>query len=218
MIRLYSGTPGSGKSLHSARVILAWLTMQKKNVIANFPINMEIVKYSPMERRLKKWNKKHKMKPRKHARFYYFTDDVLSPELLMKYARKFHKPRVEGQTLLIFDECSSDGLFNNRSWQNQNRNAWITFFRQHRKLGYSIIFIAQSDKLIDKAIRTFVEYEVKHRKVNNYKSLGRILGIVSGGSLFAAIESWYQVREKTGTEFFRYSKELGELYDSYKVF
>ena len=43
MIYLYSGTPGSGKSLHMARDIMFKLR-RGQNVIANFPINMELVK------------------------------------------------------------------------------------------------------------------------------------------------------------------------------
>lgn len=41
MIYLYSGTPGSGKSLHTARVIRNTL-MFNKPVIANIPINTSL--------------------------------------------------------------------------------------------------------------------------------------------------------------------------------
>ena len=39
MIELYSGTPGSGKSLHTADVIKRWLTIFKVPVICNFSFN-----------------------------------------------------------------------------------------------------------------------------------------------------------------------------------
>ena len=39
MIYLYSGTPGSGKSLHTARDIRDALRLRKMPVIANFDIN-----------------------------------------------------------------------------------------------------------------------------------------------------------------------------------
>lgn len=218
LITLYSGTPGSGKSLHAAEVTYNWLVYAKKNVIANFPVNMQVLKYSRSQRRKAVWKKGYQPKKRKTGHFFYFSDDVISPKLLLKYRAKHHVPKKEKQTLLIFDECSSDDLFNNRTWQNTGRNNWITFFRQHRKLGFEIIFIAQSDKLIDKAMRSFVEYEIKHRKANNYKLLGRILGLLSGGALFFAVEYWYGVREKIGTQMFRYKGEMGAFYDTYKVF
>ena len=44
MIYLYSGTPGSGKSLHTARVIKNTLMMGKP-VIANIPINVNLCKH-----------------------------------------------------------------------------------------------------------------------------------------------------------------------------
>ena len=39
MIYFYSGTPGSGKSLHCAKDIYNKLFVKKQNVIANFEIN-----------------------------------------------------------------------------------------------------------------------------------------------------------------------------------
>lgn len=39
MIELYSGTPGSGKSLHTADLIYRWLRRWKAPVIANFSFN-----------------------------------------------------------------------------------------------------------------------------------------------------------------------------------
>ena len=44
MIYFYSGTPGSGKSLHVARDIMSKLRRKEKNnVICNFPINTDLV-------------------------------------------------------------------------------------------------------------------------------------------------------------------------------
>ena len=219
MISLYSGTPGSGKSLHTAQLIYDWLVWAQKPVIANFPINMDMVQYTPKQARKMRKNQGYKPpKKRTHGRFYYFSDDVLTPELLVRYAKKFHKPRKENQTLLVIDECSSDALFSNRSWQNKNRQKWIRFFQQHRKLGFTVILVAQSDKLIDKAIRCFIEYETKHRKLNNFKAVGKIAGFLAGGSLFIAVQTWYCIREKTGQQIFRYKRMYGDFYDSYFEF
>ena len=212
MITIFTGTPGSGKSLHAVKIIFDVLVYAKRNVIANFEINRDIVQYKDSKAQLK--NKKRK----KTGLFFFFADDVITPKLLIQYAKKFHVARKEHQTLIVFDECSSDDLFNNRVWNTKGRSEWITFFRQHRKLGFDVIFITQSDKLIDKAMRCFIEYEVKHRKANNFKLFGKLLGLLSGGSLFFAIEYWYGIREKTNTTMFKYKRKWGDMFDTYKIF
>jgi zona occludens toxin (predicted ATPase) len=94
---------------------------------------------------------------------------------------------------------------------------WIKFFQHHRKLGYNVILISQNDKLIDKQMRSFIEYDVKHRKANNYGAIGMIFTILQL-KLFVAVEYWYGVREKCGVSFFTYRKIYSKLYDSYKMF
>ena len=94
---------------------------------------------------------------------------------------------------------------------------WIKFFQQHRKLGYNVILVAQNDRLIDRQIRVFVEYDVKHRKINNFGWVG-IICTLFRIPLFIAVTYWYGVKEKIGSEFFVYKKKYGNFYDSYKVF
>ena len=76
-----------------------------------------------------------------------------------------HKIGKEGQTLVVIDECQI--IFNCRDFGRKDRNAWVTFFAQHRKLGFNVILITQSDRMLDRQIRSLVEEEVKHRKLNN---------------------------------------------------
>ena len=45
MIMLYSGTPGSGKSLHTARDIRDSLGAKRRPVIANFDVNPSTMWY-----------------------------------------------------------------------------------------------------------------------------------------------------------------------------
>lgn len=193
MIYLFTGTPGSGKSLHLAKLILFRLNHKLKNrrVIANFEID-------------EKFNKK--------GEFVYIDNLDLTPDKLIKYSYENFKPGIENQCMLCIDECQI--LFNSRDWQKmKNRMDWIKFFTQHRKLGYDIYLITQQDRLIDRQIRNLAEYEVKHRKVNNFK-IGRLLPM----STFVAITYWYGVNEKLDTEFFTYKKKYGNLYNSYKIF
>ncbi|HHX67631.1 MAG TPA: DUF2075 domain-containing protein [Gallicola sp.] len=198
MIYFYSGTPGSGKSLHVARDIYYRLNRNKKypNVIANFMINEKMIK-----------NKK--------ARFIYKDNSDLTVSFLLNYAFENHTQGVENQTMVVVDEASV--IWNAREWQkgetSHNRMDWLKFFVQHRKLGYNFIIISQTDRQIDRQIRSLFEYEIKHRKVNNFK-IGKLLPI----PLFACVSYWYGVNERLGVEFFTYRKKWGNFYDSYGTF
>lgn len=195
MIYLYSGTPGSGKSLHVARDIYNRLNLRKKNnrVIANFMINEKMIKG-------------------KGAEFIYKDNSELSVSYLVQFAMDNHKLGKENQTLVVVDECQV--VWNAREWQqNSDRMEWIKFFTQHRKLGYNFIVISQNDRMIDRQIRALFEYNVIHRKLNNFK-IGKLLPFKT----FIAVEYWYGVNEKLGVEFFTYRKKWGKFYDSYGTF
>lgn len=195
MIYLYSGTPGSGKSLHVARDIYNRLNRNKKcpNVIANFTINRQMIK-------------------NKNAKFIYKDNSELTVEYLVQYAKQNHIVGIENQTLVVVDECSV--LWNARDWNSKinrsTRMEWIKFFAQHRKLGFNFILITQNDRQIDRQIRALIEYEVVHRKVNNFK-IGKLLPF----STFIAVTRWYGINEKLYSEFFIYRKKWGKFYDSY---
>lgn len=88
---------------------------------------------------------------------------------------------------------------------------WIKFFSQHRKLGYNVILIAQSDKMLDKQIRSLIEYDVKHIKMNN--SFFFFLP-----TSFLAVEKWYGQHMKLGTQVIWYRKRIAAMYDSYALF
>lgn len=193
MIFLYSGVPGTGKSLHSVADIRTKLK-KGQNVIANFPIRVENIK------------------SKKIGNFVYVSNEELTVKFLVEYALKNHVEGKEAQTLLVIDEAQS--LFNPRDFNRIDRKDFNYFFSLHRKLGYSIILVTQNDRLLDRQIRCQIEYEVKHRKINNFKTIGMLLPVQT----FVCINTWYGVREKLGIEFFTCSKRLTSLYDSYALF
>lgn len=196
MIRLYTGTPGSGKSLHAAYEIIDML-LSGHRVIANFPIDTGYFEH---------------LMPR---RFYHWSNGNMTPERLKLFALLYHVPFREGQTLLVIDECGM--LFNPRSWKDADRNAWLDFFAQHRKLGYDVLLIAQMDKQLDKQILGQIEEDHRHRAIKNYKFFGKLISALAGG-LFLDVTYWYPCRLKIGSSFFRYrSKEAG-IYDTFKIF
>lgn len=193
MISLYSGTPGSGKSLDVCRLIYYRLRFGK-DVICNFPISTD------------------RIKCRKMGVFTYIDNADLDPAKLVKYAMQ--KPRKEGEILLVIDEAQI--LFNAREWGKAGRSDWMKFFTQHRKLGYEIFLIAQFDSMLDKQIRALIEYEYKHRKVTNMGWRGWFIRPFVGG--FCKVQIWYPMKEVIGLEFFRYSRKFANLYDTNALF
>lgn len=233
MINFYTGRPGNGKSLHMAMVIDKQLR-KGKNVIANFEINEEIYARYKHPERLGQFvyvpNKAFMTNGYKYTidsngnlrqppkgKFSYL-------EGLYGFAEQFHERDyrgkiIENQTLLVLDECQE--FFNPRSWNASDRLEWCSFFRQHRKLGYDVYLISQDDKVIDKQIRSILQYEYEHRCVNNYKLGGKLLGIMAGGKLFVCVKRMYGVKAKDSrisSEFFTGQRKYYEYYDSYKTF
>jgi len=196
---LYSGTPGSGKSLHQTKVICKFLK-ERKPVLANFPIDLK------------------KIKGRHLGQFVFTDNSDLNPEKLINFSRDYFKTHKfgEGKILLMIDE--SQLLFNSRDWAVKGRDNWLKFFSNHRHFGFDIILIAQFDRMIDRQIRSLFEYEIIHRKVSNFGMGGKMLSLASGGNLFCAVTIWYPLKEKISSEFFKASKKYFAIYDSYKDF
>lgn len=216
MIDFYSGTPGSGKSLHVAEKIY-WKIRNGGCVVCNFAINTDIFKV---------FDKKKKLKKNYMRGTCIQIENInLDPIFLMNYSRAFFKRNkknqiIEGQALLVIDECQL--MFNSRSWNSYGRSEWVRFFTQHRKFGYNVILVSQFDRLVDRQIRSLIENEYVHRKMNNYKLYGKIMGLLFGGSAFVAIKYWYPMRTKKdgklGAEYFGARKRYIEFYNSYKIF
>lgn len=199
-ITLYSGTPGSGKSYHAASEIWNWLRFKDRGLICNFPLNGKI------------------LKERKRCRFDYVDNRDLTVDFLKDYASTYHKVGVERQTLVVIDEAQV--LFNARTFAAKDRQEWCTFFSQHRKYGYDFILIAQYDRMLDRQIRCLLEYEVRHRKLNNYGFGGFFLSLFTGLSTwFIAIQYWYGGNGlKLDSSMIKFSKRKADLYNSYELF
>lgn len=201
MIYLYSGTPGSGKSLHMASDIYWWIKTGG-SCICNFEINLDKIK----------GNKS------RFGEFYYIPNDIIRPDLLITYSKLYFKSHKfkEGRIRLYLDECQI--MFNAREWASAGRKEWLSFFTQHRKYGYDVYLVAQFDRMIDRQIRSLIEYEVIHRKVKNFGKFGFLYNLVAGGSLFVAVKMWYPLKERVGSEFFKGHQRYFELYNTLDTF
>lgn len=201
MIYFYSGTPGSGKTLQTVQEIELWLKKLKKNVIANFHVDRDFILLG---------------KP--GGRFYYCSNENLTPDFLYKYAIKFHSLGIEHQSLLVIDEAqvkfSPTAVKLGTQIDKRYRQDWLEFFSQHRHLGYDIIIISQFDKLIDAQIRCLFEYNYIHRNATNFKMIGKLMTIFRV-NLFVQVQYWYGCNEQTGHKFFFYKKRYSKMYNSY---
>ena len=196
-IYLYSGTPGSGKSLHATRDIRDYLKYKKLNVIANYEVIVD-----------ERWQ----------GSFNYVENSLLEPGRLCDFARDLFRkqPFREDSILLVIDEAQL--IFNSRTWSENDRLSWIKFFSQHRKFGYKIIFIAQNSAMIDKQIRAVIEYEIEHRKLANFGRFGFIADVITFGPWFIAVKRYFSMSERLSSEWVHYSKKLCRMYNSYKSF
>lgn len=225
MIYYFTGKPGNGKSLHMAEIIYNSL-LKGKNVISNIRINEHAFDKVKHKERLgqfiyisnRDWlTNAYKGKCAK-AGYSYING-------LYNYAVNFHKKNargqiVESQTILVFDECQE--LFNSRTWNRSDRLDWCQFFRVHRHYGFDCYLISQDDNVIDKQIRSILQREIEHRCINNYKFIGKLLGLFAGGRLFIAIERDYtfgtrKKDSKMTSYYFRGKRKFYEFYDSYEL-
>ena len=202
MIYLYSGTPGSGKSLHVARDIRDALRIRKRPVIANFDVNPKLRNYGNL--------------------FCYVPNSELCPDFLYSFSRQHFAGRSVGEDeiLLVVDEAQL--VFNARTWQDrggsQRRMDWIEFFSQHRHYGYKIVLIAQFDRMLDRQIRSLIELEVSHRRLSNFGFAGMVLSALFAGRVFAAVSYYYGLRERVGMSWILPRRAYFRVYDSYNRF
>jgi hypothetical protein len=206
MISLYTGTPGSGKSLHLAEKLYYRIKNKRGLVICNFDVDLEKIKgYG-----------NHK------SEFILLENDDITAlnieRITYDYAKRHNKTYVkEGEILLVIDECQL--IFNSRDWQRGDRNGWLKFFTQHRKYGIDVILVAQFDRMIDRQIRSLIEYEWIHRRVSNFGFWGSLVSLIfAGGYLFSCAEIWYPMKEKISSYFFKGRKKYMNIYDTRKMF
>lgn len=207
MIVLYTGTPGSGKSLHAAADIREALNKRRgedRPVLANFEVNTT--------------------KVRRPQAFHYFSNDELTPKVVTDFCDDFwtHTDRrfSEDYVLVVLDECQL--VFNSRDWHSKGRAGkqdsrmdWLAFLSQHRKYGCKVILIAQGAKMIDNQFRMLTEYEINHRKVSNMGFFGALIGALFLNRLFMRVRYLFQANERLGWHLCICHRRDMDMYDTY---
>jgi len=220
MIYMYSGTPGSGKSLDVARQIAMWLKI-KRRVISTMNVDVRLCFLNFISRLIFQLTRgkfllfdvdDYRMK-----NFTYINIFDLTPKYLIDYAMKNHKEGKERQTLLIIDECVS--IFSPEKCVGSFWLDWQFFFQYHRHFGYDVILVPQSTELLARKVKHFAEFEVRHRAVKNAGFLGAIISKLAGG-LFSTKTFWTASnnRKHIDREWFLYKYWLGKMYNSYSMF
>lgn len=224
MISFFTGTPGSGKSFHLAKLVFEKLRYENINIIANFDINLENValtrigwiktQITELTRGKIKFKKYNKAKLR--GQFFYWDNSQITVKNLLLFAKQHHQRKQkrvdEAQTLVLIDEAGI--VFNCRGFSDRSRAEWVRFFAKHRHYNFDVVLACQFDRQVDKQIRCCVEYDQQHRKLKNYQVLGWILSTLAGGNLFVICENWYMSRLKVGNHVLRYNNRIASLYDT----
>lgn len=220
MIQLWSGTPGSGKSLHCAHEVREDLRF-KKNVISTcyidttycFMNKLQELIFNISKGKIHLYNDDPRMQ-----NFHYIPIGEITPQYLYEFAAKYHVFGKEHQTTLILDECVAIFSPTVLSENIKRWNEWDEFFRKHRHLGYNVIIIPQSKKLISRKVIEYCEFEVKHYNRKHHGNFGWILAMVIGG-LFSYSVCWRGTRDKPLEQrFFTYRRLFGSMYNSYSMF
>lgn len=201
-ITMYSGTPGSGKSLHAVHDVRFWLNRRHpRPVIANFPLD----EFAPVKQR---------------ETYHYYPNGMLTPKLITDFCDDYwtnvNTRFREGYVKVVFDECQL--LWNARNWSAKDRLAWVELMSQHRKYGIDMILIAQSAKMIDNQFRMLIEYEYLHRKISNLGLIGGLIGLLTFDRLYWHINTYFQTGEQLGLDWFVASKKDFRMYDTHARF
>ena len=123
-IHVYTGTPGSGKSLHAASDIRFQLTRRyPRPVIANF----DLARNAPVSPDVR------------NELFHYIPNEEMSAAAITSIAEGYWQTSgrdfQEDYITLVIDECQL--LFNSRLWNQSSRMQYLEFLSQSRKYGIS---------------------------------------------------------------------------------
>ncbi len=221
MIALYSGTVGSGKSLHTAREIREHLR-EGRFVVSTCNIDTSLCFMNTLQElifnisngKIHLWNYDERQKN------FFFVDILqVTPDYLYTFAAKHHREGKERQTYLYLDECVA--IFSPTCQTMQNLKLWEqwqTFFRVSRQIGFEVVLVPQSTTLISRKVKECCEMDVRHYNYKYKGTLGFFLSLFVGG-LFCAATFWRgEKRECVEQKLYRYRPLYGRMYNSYTLF
>lgn len=203
-ITAFVGVPGSGKSLHVMSELYWACRRRDALVMTNFDVTPPRGARATM----------HRLPEGK-----VLVEDVLAG--VRDWIAAGHVVTHEGQILVVIDEAQIS--FNNRSWQEAGRDAWIRLFIQHRKLGMRYILVVQSLDMLDKQIRALVEVSASHVRANSYGIVGDLVTLLCLGRPLChctyRLPYFGNARSGIiGREFILGRKRYFRMYDTHQMF
>jgi len=229
MVYMYTGMPGGGKSLDVAQDIKSKVS-RGQNVITNIPVQLpkkkqfqgrliDLTQLKDIDQLTVELTQfTHRGYETKGVCIIVSDNQICLDgfvDWLMRYAMIFHERGKEGQTLFVIDECQKIWASGLDRISASTQKKWCDFFSEHRQYYFDIILVTQCFRMIARYMRSLVEVESEHRKLNNFAWL-RFLPF----KWFIVKDFWRagDGKEKDGNRFFVYRKYMGQMYNSYAAF
>jgi hypothetical protein len=237
MLQLVTGPPGTGKTYRSVRKHLE--ALQSGHYVAtNVRLHDGWAESFARENYIDRFLELFvKGKPRIHRKAVQYEErtfisgdlDELFALRLPKCEKckgcKQHKScQREGRGLMILDEAHEwlnarmwdidhTGLKLSRDEAVQNRLKVVKFFALHRKLGWNVDLVTQSEKRLDNQVRDNFEYHTHLKNMRKFKIWG--LFPVVPFNWFWAITDWHASGgERVGIKSYLLIKRIADQYDT----
>lgn len=201
MIRTVTGTPGSGKTCYALMEAVSALSAGK-TVATNIALADDFAD------RLVRRNPSMWVRKAARARAIAHLErriEVLSDSSDLR--RVYPTDRREGNCLVIVDEAHA--LLDSRDFRSTERQDWITWLTQHRKLGLDVLFVVQHFEMLDSNVRRLNEWEIRLRDLRRARAYGFPVPL----PLSVAHWFWATMRLPQRTQMFRPRQAHG-LFDT----
>ncbi len=237
MLQLVTGPPGTGKTYRSVRKHLEAL-QEGRYVASNVRLQdgwaLVFARENYVDRFTDFWRKGKPAVEAKAVEYERRTfisgdlDELFALRLprcgKCKGCRRDKNCQREGRGLMILDEAHE--WLNARMWDIdhsgqklsredsvQNRLKVVKFFALHRKLGWDVDLVTQSEKRLDNQVRDNFEYHTHLKNMRKFKIWG-VLPIVPF-NWFWAITDWHASGgERVGIKSYLLVKRVADQYDT----
>lgn len=189
MITVYTGFPGSGKSLHAVSLIYAHVK-GKSMVYSN--IDLAGFENNPF------------------FEYHDFTWFENVENVKTCASSHFHD---KVKTLFVIDEAQV--LFDSRAWNTYGRKDWNIFFSMHRHYRCDIVLVTQNYMNLDKRIRSNIEFQCQHVNIKNATRISHMILQFLPDFMFLSNKFYANTKERLSSSWVFARKKYYKLYNTY---